>query len=854
MADKKYLVIVESPTKAKTIRKFLPSNYIVEASMGHIRDLPQSASDIPAALKKEEWAKLGVNVEENFEPLYVVPKDKKKIITDLKSKMKDCDTIYLATDEDREGESISWHLLELLKPKMPVKRMVFHEITKTAILKALKDTREVDEKLVRAQETRRILDRLYGYTLSPLIWKKIAYGLSAGRVQSTGLRMIAERERERMRFKRSVYWDIKAQVHPAADKKAIFDAKLTSVKGGRVAGGKDFDGLTGKLADEKKVVLLDEKKSRDLAKNIEKAEWKVTSVEEKTFNSKPAIPFITSTLQMESNRKLGMSSKDTMRTAQRLYEEGLITYMRTDSPNLSQEAINAARNMVVELYGKEYLNPEVRQYAAKQKGAQEAHEAIRPAGAEFTHPDKTGMTGRELALYELIWKRTMATQMKEAEKASMTIKIEAGDAEFSASGTRILFPGFLRVYVEGSDDPEAALEDKEVILPVLKKGDSLKAASITPDMHETKPPARFTEASIVQSLEKEGVGRPSTYASIIGTILDRGYVRKEGSALIPTFTGLAVIQLLETHFAHLVDYSFTSEMEESLDKIAYGEEDWLKYLTKFYKGKAGLAKKVEEQDKKIKPEESRTIHIMKDGEQMDIKVGRFGPYVVEKGEGKDEVHASIPEDIAPADLDPEQIKELLKNQANGPTPIGTDPKTKQKIYCLVGRYGAYFQLGEVTEENPKPKRASLPKGKDPKTATVDDAVQALSLPRELGLHPETQKPILANNGRFGPYVMCDGNFRSLKKEDDLFTVDLKRAIELLSEEKGASRRGGKVLKDFGMVAKLKKKAQVLDGKYGPYIKVGTKNITLPEDKRDPKVIEKMTEAELASIVLAAAKK
>ena len=853
MAEKKYLVIVESPTKAKTIRKFLPSNYIIEASMGHIRDLPQSASDIPAALKKEEWAKLGVNVEEDFEPLYVVPKDKKKIITDLKSKMKDVAIIYLATDEDREGESISWHLLELLKPKVPVKRMVFHEITKTAIQNALKDTRDVDDKLVRAQETRRILDRLYGYTLSPLIWKKIAYGLSAGRVQSTGLKMIVEREKERMRFKRSVYWDIKADVHPEKDKKAVFEAKLVSVKGGRVAGGKDFDGLTGKLNESSKVILLDEKKSKDLAKNIEKADWKVTSVEEKTFNSKPAIPFITSTLQMESNRKLGMSSKDTMRTAQRLYEEGLITYMRTDSPNLSQEAINAAREMVVKLYGKEYLNPEVRQYSAKQKGAQEAHEAIRPAGSEFTHPDKTGLSGRELALYELIWKRTMATQMKEAEKASMTIKIEAGEAEFSASGTRILFPGFLRVYVEGSDDPEAALEDKEVILPVLKKGDSIKAVSINPLHHETKPPARYTEASIVQGLEKEGVGRPSTYASIIGTILDRGYVRKDASALVPTFTGMAVIQLLQTHFETLVDYSFTSEMEASLDKIAYGEEDWLKYLTKFYKGKAGLAKKVEEQDKKIKPDESRTIHIEKDGKAMDIKVGRFGPYVVEM-KGKEEVHASIPEDIAPADLDPEQIKDLIKNQADGPTPIGKDPKTKQNIYCLVGRYGAYFQLGEVTEENPKPKRASLPKGMDPKTATIDAAVQALSLPRELGLHPETKKPILANNGRFGPYVMHDGTFRSLKKEDDLFSITLARGLELLNEEKAASKRGGKVLKDFGVVAKLKKKASILDGKYGPYIKVGTKNITLPEDKRDPKVIEKMTEAELASIVLAAAKK
>ncbi len=679
------------------------------------------------------------------------------------------------------------------------------------------------------------------------------FGLSAGRVQSTGLKMIVERERERMRFVRSIYWDIKADVHPEKEKKSVFEARLTSVKGTRVAGGKDFDGLTGKLIEDKKVVLLDEKKSKDLKKSIETSAWKVTSVEEKTFNSKPAIPFITSTLQMEANRKLGMSSKDTMRTAQRLYEEGLITYMRTDSPNLSQEAINAAREMVVKLYGKDYLNPEVRQYSAKQKGAQEAHEAIRPAGSEFTHPDKTGLSGRELSLYELIWKRTMATQMKEAEKASMTIKIEAGDAEFSASGTRILFPGFLRVYVEGSDDPEAALEDKEVILPVLKKGDVIKPVTINTLQHETKPPARFTEASIVQSLEKEGVGRPSTYASIIGTILDRGYVRKDGSALIPTFTGMAVIQLLENHFEHLVDYSFTSSMEESLDKIAYGEEDWLKYLTKFYKGKAGLAKKVEEQDKKIKPDESRTIYITKNGEAMEIKVGRFGPYVVEKT-GKEEVHASIPEDIAPADIDPAQIKELLKNSSEGPTPIGKDPKTKQNVYCLVGRYGAYFQLGEATEENPKPKRASLPKGMEPKTATLEAALKALELPRELGLHPETKKPIMANNGRFGPYVMHDGNFRSLKKEDDLFAIDLKRALELLNEEKSASKRGGKVLKDFGVVAKLKKKASILDGKYGPYIKVGTKNITLPEDKRDPKVIEKMTEAELASIVLAANKK
>lgn len=854
MAEKRYLVIVESPTKAKTIRKFLPSNYIVEASMGHIRDLPQSASDIPAALKKEEWAKLGVNVDNNFEPLYIVPKDKKKIITDLKAKMKTVDGIYLATDEDREGESISWHLLELLKPKVPVKRMVFHEITKTAIQKALKDTREVDENLVRAQEARRVLDRLYGYTLSPLIWKKIAYGLSAGRVQSSGLKMIVERERERMRFKKSIYWDLKAQVHPEKDKKGLFEVKLTNVKGVRVAGGKDFDGLTGKLVDASKVVLLDEKKSKELANAIEKGEWKVTSVEEKTFNSKPAIPFITSTLQMEANRKLGMSSKDTMRTAQRLYEEGLITYMRTDSPSLSTEAINAARSMVEDLYGKSYLSPEVRQYSAKQKGAQEAHEAIRPAGSEFTHPDKTGLSGRELALYELIWKRTMATQMKDAEKASMTVKIQAGDAEFSASGTRIIFPGFLRVYVEGSDDPEAALEDKEVILPTMKKGDIVKVAKLSNEQHETKPPARFTEASLVQHLEKEGIGRPSTYASIIGTILDRGYVRKEGTALIPSFTGMAVIQLLEKNFENLVDYSFTSGMEDTLDKIAVGEKDWIKYLGEFYLGKKGLQKQVEDQDKKIKPEDSRTIHISKDGKDLEIKVGRFGPYVIDKTSGE-EVHASIPEEIAPADLNPDDIKELLKMSADGPKPLGKDPKTKENIYCLVGRYGAYLQLGEKTDENQKPKRASLPKGKDPKTISIDEAVQLLSLPRELGVHPETKKPILANNGRFGPYVMHDGEFRSLKKDDALYEIDLKRAIELLSEEKGVSRRGSsKILKDFGTLAKLKKKAAIYEGKYGPYIKLGTKNITLPEDKRDPKVIEKMTEAELATIIKEAKKK
>lgn len=849
--EKTYLVIVESPTKAKTIRKFLPKNYIIEASMGHVRDLPQSASDIPAALKREDWAKLGVNTAKDFEPLYIVPKDKSKIIKALKEKMKGVSIVYLATDEDREGESISWHLLQLLKPKVPVKRMVFHEITKTAIHKALEKCRDVDENLVRAQEARRILDRLFGYTLSPLIWKKIAYGLSAGRVQSSGLKMICGRERERMRFKRAGYWDIKAQAYPGAAKKDIFDLRLTSFKGLRIAGGKDFDGLTGKLIDSKKISLLAEKDAKKLATELEKQTWKVTSVEEKKFNSNPSAPFITSSLQIEGNRKLGMSSKDTMRTAQKLYEEGLITYMRTDSPNLSAEAIKAARNMVVDLYGKDFLSAEPRQYSSKNKGAQEAHEAIRPAGAEFMHPDKTGLTGKEKALYELIWKRTMATQMKEAEKATMSVKVEAGDCEFTASGTRILFAGFLRVYVEGSDDPEAALEDKELLLPAMKKGDVLKPTEIKPEGHETKPPARFTEASIVQQLEKEGIGRPSTYASIIGTILDRGYVRKEANALIPTFTGMAVIQLLEKHFESLVDYSFTSEMEVGLDKIADGEMDWIKFLDKFYKGKAGLAKKVEEQDKKIKPDESRTIQIEKDGEILDIKVGRFGPYVVQIT-GKEEVHASIPEEIAPADLKPQDIADLLEQSKNGPIPIGSDPKTKQNIYCLVGRYGAYLQLGEKVEDGPPPRRASLPKGMDPKNIDMQEALKLLSLPRELGTHPETKKPVLANNGRFGPYVMHDGTFRSLKKDDDLYKIELKRALELLAEEKKGPR-GSKLIRDFGLVAKLKKKAAVYEGKYGLYIKVGTKNFTIPEEKRDLKIIAGMSENDIASIVLAAKK-
>jgi DNA topoisomerase-1 len=853
VAAKNYLVIVESPTKAKTIRKFLPKGYVVEASMGHIRDLPQSAADIPEKYKKEEWSKVGVNVEQNFEPLYVVSKGKSKVIQDLKRKMADADELYLATDEDREGESISWHLLEVLKPKIPVKRMVFHEITKNAILKALEDTREVDMRLVRAQETRRILDRLVGYTVSPLIWKKIAFGLSAGRVQSAGLRLIVNRERERIRFKNAIYWDIEAALKKGS---AGFTAKSVALNGQRIASTKDFDETTGKLLHPDDILLLDQTATEKLVQDLKTADYSVLSSEEKQFTQRPAIPFITSTLQQEANRKLGMSARDAMRTAQSLYEQGFITYMRTDSPSLSQEAIKGARSAVEQLYGKEYLSPEPRQFTAKNKGAQEAHEAIRPAGAEFQHPRETGLSGRELSLYELIWKRTVACQMAEAQKLSISVRIEAkvkttdDTVLFATSGSRILFPGFLRAYVEGSDDPESALEDQEVILPEMKSGDRITFDSLDALTHTTKPPARFTEASLVQMLEKEGIGRPSTYASIIDTILDRGYVRKNGNALTPTFTGIAVIQLLEDYFEKLVNYKFTSQMEQSLDEIAEGAREYLPYLKEFFLGKDGLAEQVKAQDKLIKPEQARTLRLEHISD-VEVKIGRYGAYVVKMGDSKKsdsgEIHATIPDDISPSDLSSTQIDDLLIASEKGPQSMGKDPKSGLDVYCLSGRFGPYVQLGETPKapveveevlapgekkkkkkkvELPKPRRASLLKGMEPKTITLDQALQLLSLPRELGIHPVKQKPVLTNLGRFGPYVMCDGDFRSLKKDDNIFTLTFDRAMELLNEEK-KSRRGAQTLKELG---KFQDEAiEVMDGKFGIYLKWGKINATVPKD-------------------------
>ncbi|MFW5693581.1 MAG: type I DNA topoisomerase [Alkalispirochaeta sp.] len=838
------LVIVESPTKARTIKRFLPKGFVVEASIGHVRDLPQSASEVPAKYKKEPWSRLGINVDNGFAPLYVTPKGKSKVIRHLKDQLKSADVLYLATDEDREGESISWHLLEILKPKVPVRRMVFHEITKQAIENALENYRSVDLQLVRAQETRRILDRLYGYTLSPLIWKKIAYGLSAGRVQSPGLRMIVERERERIRFKPAVYWDLLARLEkPGSD--PSFEARLIEYDGKRLAGGKDFDPETGTLKTDTALQLTEEAATA-LQTDLREQPWTVDEISSRDTTNRPAAPFITSTLQQEGNRKLGLSARETMRTAQRLYEEGYITYMRTDSPTLSSEAVAGARTQIETLYGSDYLSEKPRQFSSSSGDAQEAHEAIRPAGTTFRHPEESGLTGRERALYELIWKRTVASQMADAKKRSLGVKIRVGNAVFNATGNRIIFPGFLRVYVEGKDNPEAALEDKEVLLPPLEEGDVLSVQELSAERHQTKPPARYTEASLVQQLEKRGIGRPSTYASIIATLYERSYIRRQDKALAPTFTGMAVVELLEDHFHELVEYSFTRNMEDALDEIAYGQRDSQQYLQQFYFGDTGLLTRVEQREHEIKPEQSRSIALPQLSEHQTVKIGRYGAYIIHY-EGDEEIHASIPEEYTPADLDEDDIQELIEIQKNGPAPLGQHPETGQNIYCFTGRYGPYLQLGETPEDGTKPKRASLPKGVKPSEVDIPLAVRLLSLPRTLGVHPESGDEVVANIGRFGPFVVCNGEYRSLKKGDDVYEITLDRALELLAEEK-KGRRGATLLKDLGQDPKKKRKVAVYDGRYGPYIKAGTKNYSLPDDKRSPEAIEQLTMEDVQEII------
>ena len=801
--------------------------------MGHVRDLPQSATEIPEAVKGEKWAQLGVNVEADFEPLYVIPKDKKKIVKQLKDALKEADELVLATDEDREGESISWHLLQILQPKVPTKRMVFHEITRDAIRNALKNCRNIDEQLVHAQETRRILDRLVGYTLSPLLWKKIAWGLSAGRVQSVAVRLLVKKERQRRAFRQGSYWDLKAILE---QEKTSFDARLVSLAGTKIATGSDFDPNSGQIIAGRTVRLLNETEARQLQERLTDKTWTVTELEERPVTRKPAAPFTTSTLQQEANRKLRLSARDTMRTAQSLYEQGYITYMRTDSVHLSEQAIAAARSCVEQMYGKQYLSPKPRQYTTKSKGAQEAHEAIRPAGSMFRTPQDTGLGGRELQLYDLIWKRTVATQMAESQQTHITIDLQVEDAGFRSTGKRIDFAGYLRAYVEGSDDPEAALEDQEVILPPLKVGDHPDCKELEAIGHETQPPARYTEASLVKTLESEGIGRPSTYASIIGTIIDRGYAQMTKNALVPTFTAFAVTSLLEKHFPDLVDTSFTAKMEQTLDEISTGEAKWLPYLRQFYLGENGLETQVKERESQIDPAVARTVEL----ENLDAKVriGKFGPYI-EAENGNGPVTASIPKDLTPAELDPEQVEVLLRQKTEGPDKLGLHPETGEPIYILIGSYGPYVQLGDASEENKKPKRASLPKGVNMEDVTLEMALGLLALPRTLGVHPATGGKVQAGLGRFGPYVVHDQGkegkeYRSLKASDNVLTIDLERAVELLAEPKkgraGGARKSKAALRELGAHPSDGEPVNIYDGPYGPYVKHGKTNASVPEDQ------------------------
>ncbi|HUF14731.1 MAG TPA: type I DNA topoisomerase [Acidimicrobiia bacterium] len=824
----KSLVIVESPTKARTISAFLGSDAIVESSMGHIRDLPRSAAEIPARAKGEEWARLGVDVDNDFEPLYVVPKERKSQVKKLRDLLAGADELYLATDEDREGEAIAWHLVEVLKPKVPVKRMVFHEITRPAIEEAFSNPRDLDERLVSAQEARRILDRLYGYEVSPVLWKKVQPKLSAGRVQSVAIRIVVERERERMAFVPAGYWSIEGTFASKADLDKTFDATLVSVDEERVATGRDF-GSDGEAAA--RVVVLDQKTATSLATALQESEFEVGSVESKPYTRRPYPPFRTSTLQQDAGRKLRYSSSRTMSVAQRLYENGYITYMRTDSVELSDTALSASRSQITKLYGQEYLSPSPRKYTGKQaKGAQEAHEAIRPAG-DFLTPEQvgTGVGADEAALYDLIWKRTVASQMADAKGVTVSVRLGATSsrgeyAVFAASGRTITFPGFLRAYVEGSDDPESELDDREKILPPLNEGDALAVARLEPTGHETRPPSRYTEASLVQKLEELGVGRPSTYASIMTTIQDRGYVFKKGAALVPTFIAFGVVGLLEKHFPNLVDYEFTAAMESDLDRIAGGEEKSVPWLSAFYFGDDGLKTKVAARLDEIDPREINSIPIGVDesGNEIVARIGRYGPYV-ERGEER----GSIPDGLAPDEVTVAKAIELIDQQNRGDKIFGTDPETGLTVYGRTGRFGPYIQLGEQEEgSKEKPKRASLLKSMTIDELGLEDALRLLSLPRIVGTDPDGVE-IVALNGRYGPYIQRGDDRRSLESEDQLFSIEVDDALKLLAEP--PRRRGQAPTSDLKVLGKdpvSGKAVTVRSGRYGPYVTDGEVNASL----------------------------
>jgi DNA topoisomerase-1 len=853
------LVIVESPAKAKTIKGYLGPGYIVEASVGHIRDLPNGAAEVPEKYTGEV-RRLGVDVDHDFQPVYVVNADKKAQVKKLKDLLRESDELFLATDEDREGEAIAWHLQEVLKPKVPVKRMVFHEITKDAIQQAVRNPRELNKKLVDAQETRRILDRLYGYEVSPVLWKKVMPRLSAGRVQSVATRLVVERERERIAFRSAEYWDLTGTFTQASGAGGSGDpsdpsslvARLASVDGVRVAQGRDFDSRG--QARTANVLHLDEANARALAAALENTRFEVRSVESKPYRRSPYAPFRTTTLQQEASRKLGFGAKATMQIAQKLYENGFITYMRTDSTTLSETAVAAARAQVTQLYGAQYLPDKPRTYAGKVKNAQEAHEAIRPSGDRFRTPAETGLTGDQFRLYELIWKRTVASQMKDATGNSVTVRIggaasDGRDAEFSASGKTITFHGFMKAYVEGADDPNAELDDRERRLPQVSEGDPLSAEEITADGHSTKPPARYTEASLVKELEEREIGRPSTYASILGTILDRGYVFKKGTALVPSFLSFAVVNLLEKHFGRLVDYDFTARMEDDLDRIARGEAESVPWLRRFYFGEtggtagAGGAADAGNGDgdhlgglKELVTDlgaiDAREVSSFPVGDGIVLRVGRYGPYV-ERGEKDAEGHqrADVPEDLAPDELTVELAEELLA-QPSGDRELGQDPETGRPIVAKAGRYGPYVTevLPEGTPKTGKnavkPRTASLFKTMSLDTVTLDDALKLMSLPRVVGTDPEGVE-ITAQNGRYGPYLKKGTDSRSLQSEDQLFTITLEEALAIYAQPKQRGRAAAKPpLKELGDDPVSGKPAVIKDGRFGPYVTDGETNATL----------------------------
>lgn len=838
------LVIVESPAKARTIGKYLGKGYKVEASIGHIRDLPQGAGEIPEDLKKLPWSRLGVNVEEGFDPLYIVPAEKKAQVAKLKALLKDAKDLYLATDEDREGEAISWHLNEVLKPKVPVHRLVFHEITKDAILAAIANPRDIDADLVRAQETRRILDRLYGYEVSPLLWRKVRPKLSAGRVQSVAVRLIVERERDRMKFVSSSYWDLIAKFSAQSNKDTLsseFGADLVSVDGRNIPVGKDFDSTTGKIKNPQ-LLVLDETMAQSLAKKLQTAKFKVETLEDKPYSSKPYAPFTTSTLQQEANRKLGYTARRTMQVAQSLYENGHITYMRTDSTNLASVAIEAARDLIKTQYGPEYLPAEPRTYATKVRNAQEAHEAIRPAGSPFAFPDslRSQLNDEQFKIYDMIWKRTVACQMADSRGRRITVTIGGDGAVFQTGGKTIEFPGYLRAYVEGADDPMAELADQETILPTMQVGEAIDLKNLEAKGHTTQPPSRFSEAALTKALEEMGIGRPSTYASIIDTILAREYVFKKGNALVPTWTAFAVSQLLETHLTDLVDYKFTAQLEEDLDAISRGEANNTKYLSDFYFGKGATQAKGEDTvhgtgglkshlaDKQDTIDARDVSRIMigqpEDGEPIFVRVGRYGPFL-EQGERR----GAIPDGLTPDEITVPKALELLTQAAVAEEPIGTDPETGKPIYMKNGRFGPYIQRGENDDEEKK--NASLLKGMTPDMIDLPTALKLLSLPRVLGTHPDDNQPITAFNGKFGPYIKWEKETRSLPADVSPLDVTYEQAIELLKQPKQLRRGFGVAavpLKEFGVSPVTGNAVTLRSGRYGMYVADGVTNASLPK--------------------------